>query len=199
MLTALETLVDGCHHVGGLLPGVQQSGLKGRNKSIVRAASGSPHTVKPSCKSSRGTGPGLRQYLVDGEDVRQEVAAAGAQQVYLLADVALQFVKAALCRSHLSLNLRHSKQTLRQQSRWWLRHQSFTVGTVRPPQSEKMEACCHQRTGVFTDCNVPSLGVSIEFCFPLSFKLFLNCLLESRRLAKISRAQMEWMGFGATF
>lgn len=113
MLTALEALVDGCHHVGGLLPGVQQSGLKGRrNKSSVSAAPWSPHTVKTPMEHVMPRCPGLSRYLVDGEDVRQEVAAAGAEQVHLLADVVLQFVEAALCRTHLSLNLRHSSQTL---------------------------------------------------------------------------------------
>lgn len=48
---------------------------------------------------------GLR-YLVRGQNVRQEVAAAGPQQVHLLADVVLQLVKAGFGRAHLSLNLR---------------------------------------------------------------------------------------------
>lgn len=37
VLTALEALVDGCHHVGGLLPGVQQGCLKGQSKSNLSA------------------------------------------------------------------------------------------------------------------------------------------------------------------
>lgn len=79
VLTALEALVDGCHHVGGLLPGVQQSRLKGRrNKSSVSAAPWSPHTVKTPMEHVMPRCLGLLRYLVDGEDVRQEVAAAGA-------------------------------------------------------------------------------------------------------------------------
>lgn len=37
LLAALETLVDGCHHVGGLLPGVQQGRLKRQDRSNIFA------------------------------------------------------------------------------------------------------------------------------------------------------------------
>lgn len=41
--------------------------------------------------------------------MRQEVAAAGPQQVHFLADVILQLVKAGFGGTHLSLNLRKRK------------------------------------------------------------------------------------------
>lgn len=41
--------------------------------------------------------------------MREEVAAAGTQQVYFLTDVVFQFVKARFRCAHLGLNLRRSK------------------------------------------------------------------------------------------
>lgn len=42
--------------------------------------------------------------------MRQEVAAAGPQQVHFLADVILQLVKVGFGGTHLSLNLRYKRK-----------------------------------------------------------------------------------------
>lgn len=76
MLTALEALVDGCHHVGGLLPGVQQGRLKVQDKSNIPATFMFTHTV--DLLNLTQCCFGLLVYLVDGKHVRQEVAAASA-------------------------------------------------------------------------------------------------------------------------
>lgn len=46
--------------------------------------------------------------------MREEVAAAGSQQVHLLADIILQFVKACFGSAHLGLNLRHKGRKMYQ-------------------------------------------------------------------------------------
>ena len=49
-------------------------------------------------------------YLVCGQNMREEVAAAGSQQVDLLADIILQFVEACFGSAHLGLNLIMDKE-----------------------------------------------------------------------------------------